>query len=244
MNRHEEEACDHFLNTNHVVEIIQPIKSGKEASVFLCRGSEYHDNRLLCLKIYKDFNERSFKRNESYQEGRFDAMKRREKLAVKKKSAVGMQIMESCWLSAEMAALSRLYQSGMRVPKPIEASSTAILMDYIGDHDQIASQLKDEKMDSEKALYLFKKIIKNIQQMFNLDIVHGDLSAYNILVWHDQPVIIDFPQHIDPCNHSQAFDILYRDVTNICNFFEKKGIQADSWKIAEQIWEGQEVTAL
>lgn len=244
MNRHEEEACNHFLNTSHVTEIIQPIKSGKEASVFLCRGSEYHNNRLLCLKIYKDFSQRNFKRNEIYQSGRFDAAGGRAQRAIKNKSAFGKEIMESSWLNCEMEALHRLHQAGVYVPKPIEISRTAILMEYIGDDYQIANQLKDEELFDLKTRYLFKKIISYIQQMFNLDIVHGDLSAYNILVWKNKPVIIDFPQFIDPCNHAQAFDLLYRDVENVCNFFAKKGIEANGYKITEQIWNGNEITHL
>jgi len=241
MNTHEQTICDHFLESNNVTEILQPIKSGKEASVFLCRGSEYHQNKLLCLKIYKDFSQRSFKNNDSYQEGRYDGCRSRDIRAVKNKSAWGKAIMNCTWMNSEMEALSKLHKAGINVPKPILSSGSAILMEYIGDQYQIANQLKDEKLFELKTKYLFKKIISYIQQMFDLNIVHGDLSAYNILVWKNKPVIIDFPQYIDPNINSQGFDILYRDVANICNFFEKKGIKSDSYKIAEQIWEGEKV---
>jgi len=266
MNTHEEQACNYFIRNNQITEVLQAIKPGKEASVFICRGSEVHQNKLLCLKIYKDTTHRSFKNNDVYSEGRFDSLSRREKLAIKKKSKFGKEIMESAWLStnldsysqnkalkmqdvfktsskfSEIEVLTRLHQAGLNVPRPISSSNTAILMEYIGDHDQIANQLKDEELIEQKTSYLFQKIISNIQKMFNLNIVHGDLSAYNILVWKNQPVIIDFPQTINPDNHSKAFDILYRDVDNICNFFAKKGIEADSWRITKNIWQNKKIS--
>jgi len=272
MNTHEEEACNYFIRNNQITEVLQAIKPGKEATVFICRGSEAHQNKLLCLKIYKDAVSRSFKNNDVYSEGRYDSLSRREKLAIKKKSKFGKEIMESAWLStsldtyepkedairsnkalkmqdvfktsskfSEIDVLTRLHQAGLNVPRPISSSNTAILMEYIGDQDQIANQLKDEELNEQKTSYLFQKIINNIQQMFNLNIVHGDLSAYNILVWKNQPVIIDFPQTINPDNHSKAFDILYRDVDNICNFFAKKGIEADSWRITNNIWQNEKI---
>lgn len=265
MNTHEEQACNYFIQNNQITEVLQAIKPGKEATVFICRGSEIHQNKLLCLKIYKDTVHRSFKNNDVYSEGRYESLNRREKLAIKKKSKFGKEIMESAWLStnldtysqskalkmqnvfktsskfSEIEVLTRLHQAGLNVPRPISSSDTAILMEYIGDQYQIANQLKDEELNDQKTGYLFQKIINNIQQMFNLNIVHGDLSAYNILVWKNQPVIIDFPQTINPDNHSKAFDILYRDVDNICNFFAKKGIEADSWWITKKIWSGEKI---
>jgi len=259
MNTHEEEACNYFIRNNQITEVLQAIKPGKEASVFICRGSEVHQNKLLCLKIYKDTTHRSFKNNAVYCEGRYDSLESRQKRAIKKKSKFGKELMKFAWNStsldtcsqntsnefkqlskfSEIEVLSRLHQAGLNVPHPFLSSDTAILMEYIGDENQIANQLKDEELNEQKTSYLFQKIINNIQQMFNLNIVHGDLSAYNILVWKNQPVIIDFPQTINPSNHSKAFDILYRDVDNICNFFAKKGIEADRYKITEQIWGGE-----
>jgi len=241
MNKREQQACEYFLSYNYVTEILQPVKSGKEASVFLCRASECYQNKLVCLKIYKDFSQRSFQRMETYQEARFDGLGGKSKRGIRYKTAWGRNKMEEVWISSEMNALAKLHQAGIKVPLPLEMSCNAILMEYIGDQHQIANQLKDEPLFELKTKYLFKKIISYIQQMFNLDIVHGDLSAFNILVWKNRPVIIDFPQFINPLNHSQGFDLLYRDVNNVCNFFEKKGIETSSYKITEQIWECEKV---
>jgi len=241
MNKHEQQICDYFLRNDYISAVLQPVKSGKEASVFLCRGSELYQNRLLCLKVYKDFSQRSFKHTAVYQDGRFDGMGGKSRRGIRFKSSWGKSITEEIWIASEMDALARLHEAGVNVPFPYEMSANAILMEYIGDQHQIANQLKDEKLFELKTRYLFKKIISNIQQMYNLNIVHGDLSAYNILVWKNRPVIIDFPQFVNPERNSNGYGLLHRDVDNICNFFAKKGIEADSLVITDKICEYEKV---
>ena len=48
-----------------VDDVIRPLKSGKEASVFVVRcGAE-----IRCAKVYKDLRQRSFQSRAQYQEG-------------------------------------------------------------------------------------------------------------------------------------------------------------------------------
>jgi RIO kinase 1 len=70
------------------------------------------------------------------------------------------------------------------------------------------------------------------------DVVHGDLSAYNILVWDDDITVIDFPQAVDPKlnRHAQAF--LERDVQRLGEFFEHHGVRKPWGKIANDLWTG------
>ena len=60
--------------------------------------------------------------------------------------------------------------------------------------------------------------------MLAMDIVHGDLSAYNILVYQDEPVIIDVPQAMEMSIAPNAFAMMVRDLGNLEKFFEKKGV--------------------
>ena len=56
------------------------------------------------------------------------------------------------------------------------------------------------------------------------NLVHGDLSEYNIL-WHDnRPVIIDVSQSVEHA-HPYANDFLRKDISNITDFFGKKGLR-------------------
>nr|MBP6627451.1 serine protein kinase RIO [Arenimonas sp.] len=49
-----------------VDEVLRPLKSGKEASVYVVRAG----GEVLCAKVYKDMGQRSFQARVQYQEGR------------------------------------------------------------------------------------------------------------------------------------------------------------------------------
>ena len=56
--------------------------------------------------------------------------------------------------------------------------------------------------------------------------VHADLSPYNVLWWRDQIWLIDVPQAVDLHRSTQAYELLHRDVLNVCSWFEAKGMRA------------------
>ena len=58
-------------------------------------------------------------------------------------------------------------------------------------------------------------------------IVHGDLSAYNILAAGERLVIIDLPQIVDLVGNLNGLDFLQRDCANICAWFRSRGLDAD-----------------
>lgn len=54
-------------------------------------------------------------------------------------------------------------------------------------------------------------------------LIHADLSEYNML-WHDNKVwFIDVSQSVEPF-HPHALEFLYRDCTNVVEFFTKCGV--------------------
>ena len=59
-------------------------------------------------------------------------------------------------------------------------------------------------------------------------LAHGDLSAYNLLWWHECVWFIDFPQAIDIAANLSSLDFLHRYVTNICTWFQRKGRHVDA----------------
>ncbi len=69
--------------------------------------------------------------------------------------------------------------------------------------------------------------------------IHADLSAYNILYWQDQAHIIDFPQAIDPRHNSESWQIFYRDVERICQYFEGYGLHYSAVDLARAMWDRQ-----
>jgi RIO kinase 1 len=58
-------------------------------------------------------------------------------------------------------------------------------------------------------------------------LVHGDLSPYNILAAGERLVVIDLPQLVDLVGNVQGFDFLLRDCTNVCTWFQRRGLDVD-----------------
>ncbi|MEJ2279445.1 MAG: serine protein kinase RIO, partial [Candidatus Lokiarchaeota archaeon] len=63
--------------------------------------------------------------------------------------------------------------------------------------------------------------IKNLYQKANL--VHGDLSEFNILYHNQEPIIIDISQAVS-IHHPKSHFFLVRDIKNIFYYFEKIGV--------------------
>ena len=57
--------------------------------------------------------------------------------------------------------------------------------------------------------------------------MHGDLSAYNILVAESGLVLIDLPQIVDVIANPNGVEFLHRDCVNVCTWFSSKGHACD-----------------
>ncbi len=62
----------------------------------------------------------------------------------------------------------------------------------------------------------FEQLTDALATMVQNGVVHGDLSAYNILAAGDRLVIIDLPQIVDLVGNLNGMDFLQRDCANIC----------------------------
>jgi RIO kinase 1 len=109
-------------------------------------------------------------------------------------------------------------------------------MDYIGDEFFGAPTLNTMDMDSAEAEQVFDQVLGNIRLMLQLGLVHGDLSAYNVLFWKGQVTLIDFPQVIFTRRHPVAFRIFQRDITRLCNYFESRGVNCHPLSLATNLW--------
>jgi RIO kinase 1 len=74
-----EEALEPFLADGLIESVLYPIKSGKEATVYCCRGGSALKGALVAAKVYKPKAFRSFRDDSAYREGRviLDARARR-----------------------------------------------------------------------------------------------------------------------------------------------------------------------
>lgn len=48
--------------------------------------------------------------------------------------------------------------------------------------------------------------------------------------------MIDFPQAIDQRMNGKAFDLLQRDIANVCGYFERYGVSEDAFGLARRLW--------
>lgn len=247
MSNHETEWILNYLGSFYelhlITDVIRRVKAGKEATVYCCRADPETGFDLLAGKVYHERMFRSLKNDAIYREGRSvldDRGKgvrgRREALAMEKKTKFGQDLRHVSWLTSEFLAMERLYAAGADIPRPIAQSDNAILMEYVGDELIPAPTLINVDLSREEAKPLFDKLIGNIDLMLSHNLVHGDLSAHNVLFWDGQVKIIDFPQAVDPIVNAQAYNLLLRDVTRICQYFAKYGVESDPVRLTTQMW--------
>jgi RIO kinase 1 len=213
-------------------EVIRPLMSGKEASVFVVRCGD----EIRCAKVYKDANKRSFKQAVTYQEGRKVRNSRRAR-AMEKGSKYGKKQQEELWQNAEVDALFLLAKAGVRVPQAYGCFDGVLLMELVMDDEgNIAPRLNDVAMSAEQAREDHELVMRDIVRMLCAGIVHGDLSEFNVLVDDYGPVIIDLPQAINPTANNSAKAMFERDVNNMTRYYANFAPDLLETQYAKEIW--------
>lgn len=213
--------------------VLQRLKSGKEADVYtvLC-GDE-----VRCAKVYKEATQRSFRQAVHYQEGR-KVRNSRNARAMQKGSKFGRKQQEESWQSAEVDALFRLDNAGVRVPRPFLCIDGVLLMELVTDAGgAVAPRLSEVTLSETQAISGFNTLLKNIVRMLCAGIVHGDLSEFNVLQDAQGPVIIDLPQAVDAAANNHAEAMFRRDVNNITAYYAQFAPQLGNTAYAKEIWQ-------
>ncbi|AOR62045.1 PA4780 family RIO1-like protein kinase [Pectobacterium wasabiae] len=213
-------------------DVLQRLKSGKEADVYtvLC------GDKIQCAKVYKEAMQRSFKQAVQYQEGR-KVRNTRNARAMQKSSKFGRKQQEESWQTAEVEALFRLANAGVRVPQPYICIDGVLLMELVTDVEgAVAPRLSDVILTEESAVADFNTMIRNIVRMLCAGIVHGDLSEFNVLLDAQGPVIIDLPQAVDAAANNHAESMFTRDVNNITAYYGQFAPQLLQTRYAQEIW--------
>lgn len=214
-------------------EVINQLMSGKEANVYTVRCG----NEIRCAKVYKGTNQRSFKKNALYLEGR-KTKNSREARAMQKGSSYGRKAQEEVWQHAEVDALYRLANVGVRVPQPYICTDGVLLMELITDTDgNVAPRLGDVSLTEEQALIYHEQGLHQVILMLCAGMIHGDLSEYNILVDAEGLVIIDLPQAVDAAANNHAEKMLTRDINNLKIYFGQFAPKLLNTQYAQEIWQ-------
>lgn len=234
-----------FYDQGLIVDVLSQVKGGKEASVYLCKANPDTGLDLVAAKVYRPRQFRNLRNDIVYREGREilssegGIVKRRDSRAMramKKKTEFGAELLHGSWLMYEFGTLQRLHSMGAAVPKPIASGENAILMEYIGDAKMAAPVLHAVTLAPEERQPLFAEVMRNIELMLKHELIHGDLSAFNILYWEGKVSLIDFPQVTMAVSNRNAYKIFHRDVTRVCEYFQAQGIPCQPTAMAEKLW--------
>jgi RIO kinase 1 len=225
---------DHLLEEGIISEVVGRLQSGKEAEVFLVRFGE----RIVAAKVYKDRTQRSFKNNSAYKEGR-GVRNTRDQRAMGRRSRFGKSAEEDAWKSAEADALYRLHAAGVRVPTPVLYFEGVLLMELVVDAEGVtARRLIDTALSAEQANAAYHDMLAQLVRMLACDLIHGDLSPYNVLWGATGVTIIDFPQIVSAAQNSNSERFFLRDAESILGHFRgidsrlevRRGDAAEIWR--------------
>ena len=230
-----EEALAPFFQKHLITAVRQTVKSGKEATVYLCEADPSTGVPYLAAKIYRPRESRSFKNDAVYHAGEFIG-DRRTRRAIQQKSRHGRQFQFANWVEREFQTLRHLHAFGAIVPKPYGRTENALLMQFIGDEEGAAPTLNRVTLDRDEAGRFFELLLRNIELWLSLDHIHADLSPFNILYHEGAITVIDFPQAVDAESNPNASMLLQRDIENVCRYFARYGIAADASALAGELW--------
>ncbi len=220
-----------LLEDGVIDSVVRPLMSGKEAQVYLVEAG----GQLRVAKVYKATTERSFRNRADYTEGR-QVRNSRDQRAMNKGSRHGRDRDEETWKAAEAEVIYKLAAGGVTVPKPYAFVEGVLVMQCIeGPDGGPAPRLAECSFEPDHARTIFHQCIREVVRMLCVDIVHGDLSTFNILLDANGPVIIDFPQAINAASNRNAKAILLRDVANLTSHF-MRGRPASELRFGHEMW--------
>ena len=192
----------HTLVEKNIISQLGPIiGKGKESDVYSCMDD--HEN-IFALKIYR-MGRTSFRNIKNLRDligerGHFSWLYV-NRLAAKK----------------EFEALENIYKLSLNTPKPIAYNRHIVVMSYLRGKELVYYK------NIKNPVKIFNKIIKQMKEIYQKGrMIHGDLGEFNIVLDEKGKIlIIDWLQWV-PSDHPNAKSLLERDITNVCNYFQRK----------------------
>ncbi|MGC8571792.1 MAG: serine protein kinase RIO [Candidatus Micrarchaeia archaeon] len=220
-----------FFNKGIIKKVDYIIARGKEADIYIAEagGSEIVANeKFIILKLFR-IETSSFFNIRDYIVGdpRFRKINRAKYSLINE------------WCKKEYRNLQIAIEAHVNAPKPFMFKKNILAMSLIENNGKPAPKLHDILLDNPQNVY--NQILKSVSLLYNMELVHADLSEYNILIADKEvPYLIDFGQAVD-IKHPNALQFLKRDITNISTYFSNKyNIETDPIKIIDKIIKGRD----
>lgn len=209
-----------LANQGYIDVLNGAISTGKEANVLT--GITENKTFVAC-KVYRIATS-DFKKMDYYVRGdpRFNI-----------KSKNKRQLIYN-WVLKEFKNLKRLRNVNVTVPKPIACLNNVLLLEFIGDEKgNPAPPVKNYVPKNPE--FFFNKLKKELDLFINeANLIHGDLSNYNILNFNEQPVIIDVSQSVVKDNPISR-ELYNRDMKTLSQEYKKLGINTSYETLCEEI---------
>ncbi|NOZ82103.1 MAG: serine protein kinase RIO [Candidatus Micrarchaeota archaeon] len=192
------------------------IKRGKESNIILAEKN----GKKLAVKVHA-VTAATFKRIHPYILGdpRFSGLRGNRRKII------------FAWCRKEYRNMVIARKAGINCPEPLACMNNVLVMSFIGDEHPAPRLVDTEPEEPER---IFERTIEFVKKLYHSGIVHGDLSAYNILYWKNEPWFIDFSQGVST-SHPNAEDFLRRDVNNVCSYFSSLGLRIEPEKVYEEV---------
>ena len=234
-----------FFEQELITDVLAIVKGGKEANVYRCAAHARTGERFLAAKVYRPRQFRNLSNDRAYREGRelvtfaggsVRHWDRRVQTALMKKTEFGGTTLHTSWLMHEYSTLGRLHRLGADVPRPWAANENTIVMEYVGDEARAAPSLREITLPLREAAATLRRVVANVDMLLAEGLIHGDLSAYNVLYWDGAITLIDFPQVVIAARNPRARWMLGRDLQRVCEYFARQGVSSNPEALADELW--------
>jgi RIO kinase 1 len=199
-----------LINNGIISYVNGTVGAGKESQLYWAVDPSGND---LAVKIYL-VTTSNFKKRYPYLIGdpRFTRIKS------------GTRSLVELWARKEFRNLSKSFNSGILCPEPITVIKNILVMKFIGTNGVPSPTLVESEVDYTD----YEKSITIISDLYQkAELVHADLSEYNIFKTKEGPVVFDFGSAVD-IRHPKTKEFLERDISNITKFFVKRGLTVDN----------------
>lgn len=201
-----------FFNKRVITTLGTPIARGKEADIYLAEAGEadvVSGQKYVIMKFFR-IEASAFIKMMKYIKGdpRFDRQVGKSRESIIK-----------TWCKKEFGNLMVAKEAGVHAPTPYIFNGSILAMQFLGDSDTIAPSLNDVRIEEPERI--LDEIIDGIRKLYRANLVHADVSEFNILMYNGIPYMIDFGQAVST-RHPNAKEFLKRDVENILTYFRKR----------------------
>jgi len=205
-------TVEDILSSGLATEVVGLISAGKEADVFLARLN----GGPLVVKAYRLYR-------------------------TSRRGGGPIKVDNLAWRAArEFELMRQAWKGGAPVPAPARRVENLLAMRYLGGDDGPAPRLVDLAPADPRAFRA--ELLAATESLLRAGVVHGDLSAYNVLIHGDHPYFIDFSDGMRADRLGEApwmrlqlaRETLARDLEGLRSYFRRFDADFDSAPVVDE----------